>query len=62
MHLEIHSKKPGFTVEMLSIPSEETVQQSWFNKFLFGKKNTATEIPIKFWNTIKYYQHVNRPK
>ena len=46
MHLAIHSKKPGFKVLMLTIPSEITVAQSSFDKWFFGKKNTNTEIPI----------------
>ncbi len=46
MHLEIHSKKPGFSVQMLTIPSNENIQQSFFSKLFFGKENVATEIPI----------------
>ena len=46
MHLSIHSKKPGFKVEMLTIPSQLETNQSWVNKVFFGKKNTDTEIPI----------------
>ena len=52
MHLEIHSKKPGFSVEMLTIPSEKTQNQSWYTILLNGKKNTNTEVPIKSY-TIK---------
>ncbi len=47
MHLEIHSKKPGFSVLMLTIPSTETVEQSFINKVFNGKKNLDTEIPIE---------------
>jgi peptide/nickel transport system permease protein len=46
MHLEIHSKKPGFEVLMLTIPSEKTLEQSFLNTVLFGKKSPLTEIPI----------------
>ncbi|MDX1828934.1 MAG: ABC transporter permease [Lutibacter sp.] len=46
MHLEIHTKKPGFKVLMLTIPSNEVSKQSFFNAFLFGKKSQQTEIPI----------------
>jgi len=46
MHLSIHSKPPGFKVDMLSIPSENSVKQSAFNKLFFGKKTLETEIPI----------------
>ena len=47
MHLEIHSKPPGFSVQMLRIPSENKNQQSWFSVFMNGKNQSATEIPIK---------------
>ncbi len=47
MHLSIHSKKPGFTVKMLTIPNTlNSNPQSWFNKVFFGEKNPQTEIPI----------------
>jgi len=46
MHLAIHSKKPGFKVTMLTIPSQLEVTQSVFDKLFFGKKNTDTEVPI----------------
>tara|TARA_R110002096_G_scaffold41546_5_gene112282 strand:- start:2154 stop:3248 length:1095 start_codon:yes stop_codon:yes gene_type:complete len=46
MHLAIHSKRPGFQVTMLTIPSQLEVRQSIFDKLFFGKKNTDTEVPI----------------
>lgn len=46
MHLAIHSKKPGFEVQMLTIPSQLGSNQIFFDKIFFGKKNTDTEIPI----------------
>lgn len=46
MHLEIHSKKPGFTVQMLTIPSQESKPQSFFSTMFFGKENVNTEVPI----------------
>ena len=46
MHLEIHSKKPGFTVQLLTLPSQENTDQPFFSKLFFGKKNVTTEIPI----------------
>ncbi|ALJ05164.1 peptide transporter [Pseudalgibacter alginicilyticus] len=46
MHLSIHSKKPGFTVKMLTIPSGLKTQQNSFDRIFFGKKNNNTEIPI----------------
>lgn len=47
MHLEIHSKPPGFSVQLLSIPSEVKNQQSWFSVLMKGKQNLSTEIPIQ---------------
>ncbi|WP_405292486.1 ABC transporter permease [Algibacter sp. Ld11] len=46
MHLAIHSKKPGYTATMLTIPSELEVSQNIFDQLFFGKKNTDSEIPI----------------
>lgn len=46
MHLEIHSKKPGFSVLMLHIPTKEKTEQSFLNKLFLGDNNSATEIPI----------------
>ncbi|MDY8136816.1 ABC transporter permease [Aquimarina sp. 2201CG5-10] len=47
MHLSIHSKPPGFKVQMLTIPSQVESNQSFFNRTFFGKKNTDTELPIE---------------
>ncbi|WP_370390762.1 ABC transporter permease [uncultured Winogradskyella sp.] len=47
MHLAIHSKPPGFKVNMLTIPSESITEQGFFNKLLFGAVNPNTEIPIE---------------
>ncbi|NLP58890.1 ABC transporter permease [Lutibacter sp. B1] len=55
MHLEIHSKKPGFKVQMLTIPSEKKLNQSFFNKLLFGNKNQHTEIPISSYKILNDY-------
>jgi peptide/nickel transport system permease protein len=46
MHLSIHSKKPGFKVQMMTIPSQIENRQSFFSKLFYGIKNTETEIPI----------------
>lgn len=47
MHLSIHSKKPGFKVEMLTMPNKiSSNQQSFIDKIFFGIKNSDTEIPI----------------
>lgn len=50
MHLEIHSKKPGFEVLMLTFPSEEKNTQSAINKLFFGNRNQQSEIPISKYN------------
>ncbi|WP_025741355.1 ABC transporter permease [Aquimarina pacifica] len=47
MHLSIHSKPPGFNVKMLTIPSQSLTDQSFFDRFFFGEKNTDTELPIE---------------
>lgn len=46
MHLSIHSKRPGFTVNMLTIPSQIKSSQTAIHALFFGRKNTDTEIPI----------------
>src|SRR5690606_16899848 len=46
MHLSIHSKKPGFKVQMLTIPHSLESNQGSLDKLFFGKINTETEIPI----------------
>jgi len=53
MHLAIHSKKPGFEVKMLTLPSKTNSNQSFSSKLFFGKKNTDTEIPISSFTTDK---------
>ena len=45
MHLSVHSKSPGFTTQMLTIPSK-VEQDSNFSVFFFGKKSADTEVPI----------------
>lgn len=45
MHLSIHSKNPGFSVQMLTIPVAVEAQNP-FSVFFFGKKNATTEIPV----------------
>jgi ABC-type dipeptide/oligopeptide/nickel transport system permease subunit len=51
MHLSIHSKKPGYKVQILTIPSGLDLNQNFFDKMFFGKKNTDTEIPISRFET-----------
>ncbi|WP_299101906.1 ABC transporter permease [uncultured Winogradskyella sp.] len=50
MHLSIHSKSPGFEVQMLTIPSGIESEQNFFSKLFFGKTNTDTEIPIQSYS------------
>lgn len=46
MHLSIHSKSPGFKVVILTIPSEDKVEDSFFSKLFFGSSLAETEVPI----------------
>ena len=46
MHLSIHSKSPGFTVDILTLPSNIETEQSLMSLLFLGKKNSDTEIPI----------------
>ncbi len=46
MHLAIHSKKPGFKVQMLTIPSHLENEQSFFSKLFFGTISGHDEVPI----------------
>jgi len=50
MHLSIHSKAPGFSVQLLRIPSAAE-ESSSLSSFFFGKKTTASEIPISAYKT-----------
>ena len=50
MHLAIHSKSPGFNVEMLTIPSGIESDQNFISQLFFGKQNTDTEIPIQSYS------------
>ncbi|MGE5943284.1 MAG: ABC transporter permease [Flavobacteriales bacterium] len=63
MHLSIHSKKPGFTVSMLTIPSGLDLNQNVFDEIFFGKKNTDTEIPISSFtinnDTLSYIEYAS---
>ena len=50
MHLAIHSKKPGFKVQMLTIPSREINNQDVLSKLIFGERKADTQIPISNYN------------
>lgn len=45
MHISIHSKKPGFTVTMLTLPGEPK-EEVWLKTTFTGKTNTDTELPL----------------
>ncbi len=47
MQLSIHSRKPGFKVQMLSIPEIEPQDQGFVDRVFFGDKNAPTEMPIQ---------------
>jgi len=63
MHLAIHSKKPGYTVTMLTVPSVLESNQNVFDKVFFGRKNTDTEIPISAYHiyndTLEYTEYAS---
>lgn len=63
MHLSIHSKKPGFSVDMLTIPQTLESEQSVFSNVFFGKKIQDTEIPITSYvaenNTLTYTEYAS---
>ena len=63
MHLSIHSKQPGFTVEMLVVPNTLTNDQSFFNRVFFGVKNPPSQIPISTHTAeshqIKYVEYAS---
>ncbi|RSK41948.1 ABC transporter permease [Mangrovimonas spongiae] len=63
MHLSIHSKNPGFKVDMLTVPSIVSTNQNAFDKWFFGVKNLDEEIPISYHNiqndTLFYKEYVS---
>jgi len=63
MHVSIHSKQPGFKVEMLTLPSEVKNEQNAIDKLFFGTLNTDTEIPISEYTinaqTISYTEYAS---
>ncbi len=63
MHLSIHSKKPGFKVDMLTIPSHLKSNQNAFDKIFFGKENHDTEIPVSQYkienNSLNYTEYAS---
>lgn len=47
MHISIHSKTPGFSVDMLTVPSEINTQQSFLSKWLNGDLQSGWEYPYQ---------------
>lgn len=62
MHLSIHSQPPGFTVDILTVPSEISTEQSFMSRWFSGKQSADSEIPITSYslldNGIEYTQFV----
>ena len=52
MHLSIHSKPPGFQVDILTIPSENKTEQSILNRVFSGTKILSTELPINSFRIV----------
>lgn len=48
MHLPIHSKSPGFTIQILKIPNSTSLptKQSFLSKLISGSIDPSTEIPF----------------
>ncbi|MDB4183021.1 ABC transporter permease [Flavobacteriaceae bacterium] len=63
MHISIHSKQPGFAVQMLVIPNTSTTHQNFFNRVFFGNLNPPSEIPITSYQSelhqIKYSEYAS---
>ncbi|AWA29602.1 peptide transporter [Flavobacterium magnum] len=64
MHLSIHSRKPGFSVTMLSIPSGEKAESA-ISGYVSGFPSMANEIPIRRYelknNEIVYEEYNEDP-
>jgi len=51
-HLELGTKRPGFSVMMLVTgPKNSPEEPNFFSKMLFGAKKSYSEIPISSWST-----------
>lgn len=51
MHLSIHSKSPGFKVQMLTIPNQEQTSLS-ISEFFFGSSTNPIQIPITSYSIV----------
>jgi len=65
MHLSIHSKSPGFKVDLLLIENNINYNQSLLEKLFFGNKNSPTEIALQNYdftkNTFYYNEYGDFP-
>lgn len=59
MHLSIHSKSPGFKVDLLLIENNIKYDQTLFEKLFFGNKNSPTEIALQNYNLNKHTFYYN---
>ena len=59
MHLSIHSKSPGFKVDLLLVENSINYDQSMFEKLFFGNKNSPTEIPLQNYELDKNIFYFN---
>ena len=59
MHLSIHSKSPGFKVDLLLVENSINYDQSMFEKLFFGNKNSPTEIPLQNYKLDKNIFYFN---
>lgn len=63
MHVSVHSKRPGFEVMMLTVPSGIANSKSLLHSVFFGKEKTDTAIPIQDYqltaNGITIQQYVD---
>jgi peptide/nickel transport system permease protein len=59
MHLSIHSKSPGFKVDLLLIENSINYDQSMFEKLFFGNKNSPTESPLQNYELDKNIFYFN---
>lgn len=53
MHVSVHSKPPGFKVQMLTIPSTAKNEQNALYAFFFGKDNKDTEEPLSGYRLVE---------
>lgn len=53
MHVAIHSKPPGFTAKILTIPSQNKPEKNSFKDFFFGKTNTDNTVAINNYTLSK---------